>query len=231
MMALLKLDARLSAVLSLISAEVHADIGTDHAALPLALIESGRCERVIAVELNPGPLALARRAVAASGLSACIEVRQGDGFTPILPSEIGSASLCGLGARTILGILDRAAWLPPALILQPNAEPEVLRGWAQVHGFHLIAETLAKGFWRYPVLRFEARDGPDPAYQNLPHAAARRFGPHLLRRRDAGLLVELERQHLRLSRLAPQGNPRVQTDLQTVQDALEWLQLQSQPVS
>ena len=224
MTAPLKLDARLSAVSGLIEAEVHADIGTDHAALPLALIQSGRCERVIAVELNPGPLALARRAVAASGLASRIEVRQGDGFGPIVPGEVGSASLCGMGARTILGILERAAWLPGALILQPNAEPEVLRGWAWQRGFHLTDETLAEGFWRYPVLRFEERTGPDPAYLNLPHAAALRFGPHLLRRRDAGLRAELERQHLRLGRLAPQGNPRVQADLQTVHDALDWLQ-------
>ncbi|WP_293912805.1 tRNA (adenine(22)-N(1))-methyltransferase TrmK [Deinococcus sp.] len=224
MTAPLKLDARLHAVLSLTEAEVHADIGTDHAALPLALIQSGRCERVIAVELKGGPLALARRAVAASGLANRIEVRQGDGFGPILPGEVGSASLCGLGARTILSILERAAWLPPMLILQPNAEPEVLRGWAQAKGFHLNAETLAEGFWRYPILKFEQRDGLDPAYLNLPHAAALRFGPHLLRRRDAGLLAELERQHGRLSHLYSTGGERVQADLQTVRDALSWLQ-------
>ena len=231
MTATLKLDARLHAALSLIRIEVHADIGTDHAALPLALIESGRCQRVIAVELNPGPLALARRAATSSGLAAQIEVRQGDGFAPILPGEIGSASLCGLGARTILGILERAAWLPPTLVLQPNAEPEVLRGWALESGFHLTAETLAEGFWRYPVLKFEGRSGPDPAYLNLPHAAALRFGPHLLRRADLQLLAELERQHLRLSRLAPNGSERVQADLQIVRDALDWLQIGPQLVS
>lgn len=140
------LDARLSAVLGFIRADTHADIGSDHARLPLALIDSGRCQHVIAVELNPGPLALARSAVARAGLGAQIEVRRGDGFAPIVPSEVQSASLSGMGARTILSILERAAYLPGALILQPNADPEALRRWAAHHGYHLTAEALIPGF-------------------------------------------------------------------------------------
>jgi len=207
-------------VLAFIRAETHADIGTDHAALPLALIETGRCSRVIAAELHPGPLALARQSVARAGMGARIEVRQGDGFAPIAPDEIQSASLTGMGARTIRDILVRASWLPPQLVLQPNAEPEVLRGWARSHGYHLSAEALIPGFWRYPVLKFEQAAGPDPAYAALPHVAALRYGPHLLRSADLHLHAELNAQARRLAALTRHGRPQVLAELRVVQDAL-----------
>ncbi len=210
-------------MLALIRAETHADIGTDHAALPLALIEAGRCGRVIAAELHPGPLRLAQMAVMRAGLSQQIEVRQGDGFVPIAPDEVQSASLTGMGARTIRAILTRASWLPPQMVLQPNAEPEVLRGWAQSHGYHLTAEALVAGFWRYPVLKFEQSPGPDPAYAGLPRAAALRYGPHLLKSADPHLHAELNAQVQRLSKLAAHGRPQVLAELRVVQDALAFL--------
>ena len=217
------LDARLQAVLGFIQSETHADIGTDHARLPIGLIESERCARVIAVELNPGPLALAQATVKRSALAGQIEVRQGDGFAPVQPGEVQSASLTGMGARTMLGILERAEHLPSSLILQPNAEPEALRGWALKHGYHLKAEALIPGFWRYPVLRFEAASGADPAYSGLPLFAALNFGPHLLKSGDIHLQAELTAQQRRLSALAAHGRPGVQGDLQTVRAALEVL--------
>ena len=215
-----KLDARLQAVLTFIQAEAHADIGTDHARLPIALIQSGRCRNVVAVELNPGPLALAQAAVKRSALAGQIEVRQGDGFAPVQPGEVQSASLTGMGARTMLGILERAEHLPSALIPQPNAEPEALRGWALKHGYHLKAEALIPGFWRYPVLRFEAASGADPAYSGLPLSAALKFGPHLLNSGDSHLKAELTAQQRRLSGLATHERPGVLGQLRAVQDAL-----------
>ena len=217
------LDARLQAVLTFIRAEAHADIGTDHARLPIALIESERCVSVIAIELNPGPLALAQAAVSGSRLAGQIEVRRGDGFAPIAPGEVESASLTGMGARKMLGILERAEHLPPALILQPNAEPEALRGWALKHGYHLKAEALIPGFWRYPVMKFAAASGDDLAYSGLPHSAALKFGPHLLKSRDTHLWAELTAQQRRLSVLAAHGRPGVLGQLTAVQDALALL--------
>ncbi|AWN21821.1 tRNA (adenine-N(1))-methyltransferase [Deinococcus irradiatisoli] len=217
------LDARLQTVLEFIEADVHADIGTDHARLPLALVRSGRCQRVIAVEVSAGPLALARSEVARAGLGDRIEVRHGDGLAPIGPGEVDSASLTGMGARTILGILSRARWLPPSLVVQPNAEAGALRSWARRNGYHLQNEALVPGFWRYPVLHLVSAPGPDPAYTDLPEAAALSFGPHLLRAADAQLAAELRQQERRLAALAQHGRPEVSAELQTVLTALRTL--------
>jgi tRNA (adenine22-N1)-methyltransferase len=212
------LDARLEAVLGLIRAEVHADIGSDHGHLPIRLIREGRAARCVIVELNPGPLALARRKVARARLEAQIEVRAGDGFGPVQPGEVGSASVTGMGAGTITGILRRAgldgmgARLPPALVVQPNDSPGPLRAWAREHGYHLTAERLIPGYWPYPVLRLDRALGEDPAYAGLPLNAALRYGPHLLREGAALLLEQVLADIARLTPLAAPGRT-AQTEL------------------
>ena len=204
-----------------IRAKVHADIGSDHARLPIALLRSGRAGRVIVVEKHPGPAEVARAALATADLAARSEVRLGDGFAPLAPGEVESASLTGLGARTILGILERAGErLPPTLVLQSNDSAEPLRRWALGAGYHLRAEALAPGFWAYPVLHLERGRGEDPAHAGLPLEVALRFGPHLLRAGDPLLMSELKRQRARLIPLAPHGRAEVERDLALVQRAM-----------
>ncbi|MGY2894270.1 tRNA (adenine(22)-N(1))-methyltransferase [Deinococcus sp. UYEF24] len=230
------LDARLKAAADLIRAERHADIGSDHATLPIWLLQSGRAECVIVVEKTTGPLEVARRAVAQAGLSGRADLRLGDGLEPLQAAELESVSLTGMGARTMLGILERgraAGRVPAALVVQPNDGAGLLRGWARAHGYRLVAERMASGFWRYPVLRLERQSGPggynsvadhDPAYDGLPEAAALWYGPHLLRQAHPLLLQELQAQLARLEPLERHARPQVLTDLRTVRSALAWLE-------
>lgn len=214
------LDARLEAVLGLTEAETHADIGSDHAHLPLRLIREGRVQRAVVVELNPGPLALARRNVARARLEGQIEVREGDGFAPLYPGEVESASVTGMGAGTIAAILRRGAErVPPALVLQPNDSPRPIRQWARDAGYHLRAERLIPGYWPYPVLRLERAEGPDPTYNGLPLAAALRYGPHLLREGSALLRRQVWADVVRLTPLAAPGRTTEQ-ELETAREAL-----------
>ncbi|WP_102126118.1 tRNA (adenine(22)-N(1))-methyltransferase TrmK [Deinococcus planocerae] len=218
------LDPRLAAVLALVEAEAHADIGSDHAHLPIHLIREGRVRRCVVVELNPGPLAHARRNVALARLEDRIEVREGDGFAPLLPGEIGSASVSGMGAGTALGILRRAGErLPPTLVLQTNDSARPLRVWAREQGYHLTAERLIPGYWPYPVLRLERRDGPDPAYAGLPEDAALRYGPHLLRERPEVLWRLVRADVARLTPLAAPGRT-AQVELEEAREALAVLE-------
>ncbi|MGI8747352.1 MAG: class I SAM-dependent methyltransferase [Deinococcus sp.] len=151
-------DSRLAAALALIRAEVHADIGSDHAALPVALLRSGRVGRCIVVEKKAAPLEVARGTLERARLLDRAELRLGDGFAPLLAGEVESASLTGMGGRTLLGILERgAARLPQRLVLQPNDSAAGLRGWARRQGYWLTHEELVPGFWRYPLLAEELK--------------------------------------------------------------------------
>ncbi|WP_407569568.1 tRNA (adenine(22)-N(1))-methyltransferase [Deinococcus altitudinis] len=244
------LDARLEAAAELIRAERHTDIGSDHASLPIWLLQSGRAGRVIVVEKTPGPLEVARRALTQAGVSGRAELRLGDGLEPLHPAasqgELESVSLTGMGARTMLGILERgraAGRVPAALVVQPNDGAGLLRGWARAHGYRLVAERMASGFWRYPVLRLERQKSPvesgtvgnrtstatdhDPAYDGLPEAAALWYGPHLLRQAHPLLVQELRAQLARLEPLERHARPRLLTDLSTVRSALAWLEQQT----
>lgn len=220
------LDARLQAVFEYIQSGTHADIGSDHAHLPIRLVQAGRAEKCVVVELNPGPLAHAQQNVALSGLSTQIDVRQGDGFGPVQPGEVHSASLCGMGAGTMRDILTAGAALsdvlPDVLVLQPNDSAGPLRVWAQQNGFHVEAERLVAGYWTYPVLRLRRQAGPDPAYDGLPHAAALRYGPRLLRQNEALLRAQIQADLKRLQAVAVPGRP-AHTEWLAAQAALEVL--------
>lgn len=221
------LDERLTAAAGLIRASLHADIGSDHAGLPIWLLRSDRAERVVIVEKTPGPLEVAHRAVTRAGLGARAQLRLGDGLAPLHLHELESVSLTGMGARTMLAILERGRNLgrvPEALVLQPNDSPGLLRVWGRANGYHLSAEALAPGFWRYPVLRLDLAEGPDPVYAGMPEAAALQYGPHLLKQPHPLLPGELQSQLARLESLERHGKPEVRRDLKTVRSALAWLE-------
>ena len=78
----MNLDERLRAMAAyVVEGSRVADIGTDHAQLAIELIMSGRASRVIATDLNAGPLEAARKNIFAAGLDDRIDVRLGDGLT------------------------------------------------------------------------------------------------------------------------------------------------------
>lgn len=126
---------------------VVADIGTDHALLPIYLVAKGICPKAVATELNAGPYRSARTAVHLQGLDGKIDVRQGDGLRPLLPGEAQVIVLAGLGGNTIRQILAAAPEVLAAarrLILQPMVDAGDLRLWLVEKGWRLVDETLVE---------------------------------------------------------------------------------------
>lgn len=182
-----KLEPRLLAVAQEIQARTHADIGADHALLPRYLLLTGRVQRVVVVEKHRGPWENSRRAL--QGLNAA--VRLGDGLGALEPGEAESLSLCGMGARLMVRILEaHPDRLPPRLILQPNDNALPLRRWALKAGYALTNEQMVEGFWCYSILTLER--GPCTAYAGLPLEPALRFGPLLLKARHPLQRAELQ---------------------------------------
>ena len=176
------------------------------------------------MEKNLEPLERARRNAARFGLP--LETRHGDGLRALRPGEVSSLSLCGMGAKTIRGLLERDPEVLEAVqnvVAQPNDWAEPPRRWAKSNGFWLEQEGLVPGFWDYTVLHLRRNPGEDPAYLGIPLELGYAFGPHLLRQKDARLQAALERTKTRLERVVQYANPRVQRDWMRVQAALEWL--------
>jgi tRNA (adenine22-N1)-methyltransferase len=223
------LEPRLQAVCDLIRAEKHADIGTDHAYLPLHLLRSGRVQHCIATEKTPGPYQKALESIRRAGLEQvgmqnALELRLGNGLVPLEPREVSSISITGMGSKTILSILEGSPAQLLALehlVLQPNDSALPLRIWAKQAGFWVTEECLPRGFWSYPVIKLERNPAPDPAYLGLPEEIALYCGPLLLRRHDPELLANLEFQKRRLEPLLDTKNASVKQEWAWVMAALE----------
>ena len=101
------LDPRLSLVFDLYGeCDLAADIGTDHGHLPAALLQRGRCQRMILTDISPDALNNARSEMIRLGLTGRTDLRLGDGLDPLSAQETCSfISITGMGGRTIRNIL------------------------------------------------------------------------------------------------------------------------------
>lgn len=143
-----KLSDRLSRVLDQIPAGSRlADIGSDHALLPVAAVQGGKAVSAIAGEVNPGPFEAAKRGVAEAGQGRVIDVRRGDGLEVLEAGEADCITVCGMGGALIAAILDRGTVLGKlqgvkTLVLQPNVGEEILRCWLVEHDWVLTGEQI-----------------------------------------------------------------------------------------
>lgn len=122
-----------------------ADIGSDHAYLPVYLIENNIAQRAVAGEVNPGPFEAAKRTVAEHGLSDKIIVRKGDGLAVISAGEADVVTINGMGGGTIADILDNGAdklETVTRLVLQPMVDAEQLRRWLHANRWQIAAEDI-----------------------------------------------------------------------------------------
>jgi tRNA (adenine22-N1)-methyltransferase len=122
-----------------------ADIGSDHALLPVAAVRSGKAAGAVAGEVNPGPYEAARKQVSDAGLKERITVRRGDGLEVISAGEVDVITIAGMGGALIASILDRGLSKldeVKLLILQPNVGEDILRRWLLEHHWVVVAEQL-----------------------------------------------------------------------------------------
>ena len=182
-----KLPPRLRALAELVPPGASlADIGTDHGYLPLALLAEGRITRAVGCDIGAGPLAAAAAHAKAAGLENRLQLRQCDGLEAVLPGEVDTVAIAGMGGETIAGILRRAPWLLAAgclLLLQPMSKQALLRRWLQANGWRITAERpVREGETFYTVLAAAPGEMP-PLSPGEAEAGVRRLleGQPLLR--------------------------------------------------
>jgi tRNA (adenine22-N1)-methyltransferase len=164
----MKFGKRLELIASKISKNhTVIDIGTDHAYLPIYLINEGISRKVIATEILPGPYGRARENIKKVGLEGFIELRLGSGFNPIKPKEGDIAVIAGMGAMTIKNILNESrekVCFFKKLILQPMRNQEKLRKYLLTTGYEIIDEDVAfedKKYYEITVVK-KAQKHLDP---------------------------------------------------------------------
>lgn len=143
-----QLDNRLMALAKLVRKDKKfADIGTDHAYLPVFLVEKGVISKAIAADLRKGPLDNARETVVAHNLTENIELRLSDGLDNFKENEVQEIAVAGMGGLLISEFINRTNWLKNKeihLILQPMTHIEDLRKALFDNGFIIDDEVVAK---------------------------------------------------------------------------------------
>jgi len=161
------ISKRLETVASFVpQGAVLLDVGSDHAYLPMELVEKGHIKRAIAGEVVEGPYQSAVRNVESHGLTEKIQVRLANGLAAFEESDQVSVITIVEEGLDKLANVER-------LILQPNNREDELRSWLQEHGFQIIAESILEEAGKfYEIIVVEAGE------MNLS-ARDTRFGPFL----------------------------------------------------
>lgn len=185
-----ELDPRLSAVSKMVIAgQLLADIGTDHALLPIYLVENNIVPGAIASDLADDPCRRAIEAVRRSGCPERIQIRKGSGLEVLEPGEVATIVIAGMGGDTITQILS-ADWQRASTycqyVFQPMSRVGALRealsrqGWqmkeevvvpVQQH-FYIIISSIPGGK-AYNLSRLELDVGP--LLLRSPSAAAQSY--------------------------------------------------------
>ncbi|MDE5582635.1 MAG: tRNA (adenine(22)-N(1))-methyltransferase TrmK, partial [Ruminococcus sp.] len=142
------LDNRLKMCAEMVSGNgIVCDVGTDHAYLAVELIQSGKCQKVIASDVKIGPLGSAQRTIEKYEISDKVKLIRSDGLESIPLDEVSDIVIAGMGGETIVEILhncERLAESKIRLILQPMTKAEVLRKWLYDSNFTITSEKIVE---------------------------------------------------------------------------------------
>lgn len=179
----MELSKRLLAVAGLVTEGASvADIGTDHGYVPIYLVRRGIAEKVIALDINKGPLSRAKAHIAACGLAEQIEVRLSDGLLKVCPGEVDVVIAAGMGGGLAIQILEEGKAVVSSLkycILQPQSEIGRVRRYLDENGFRIVEEEMVEeGGKFYPMMKAVYAE-PGEEYEEYEY----QYGKRLLERR------------------------------------------------
>lgn len=148
-MEIIQLSKRLKTVADFVKKDLPiADIGSDHAYLPIYLIQNDIISSAIAGEVVEGPFENAKNKVNSLKIEDKISVRLGSGLNVLTTEdEIGTVTVCGMGGNLITEILLEGlnkSKLPlnARLVLQPNNGEKTLRKFLKENKFKILSESI-----------------------------------------------------------------------------------------
>ncbi len=141
------LSARLACVASLVPAGARvADIGSDHAYLPAALVLDGKINFAIAGEVVKGPYENAVHEIKDHQLEGQVIPRLADGLAAIEPADkVDTITIAGMGGSLIASILEKGKnklTEIKRLVLQPNVGESQLREWLMNNHYQIMTEKI-----------------------------------------------------------------------------------------
>ncbi len=141
---MITLDSRLSLCASFVRQDSKlADIGTDHAYLPVWLCQNGVCKSAVAADINPEPLSRGQLTIAQAGLEDKVKTRLSDGLKSISADEADDIVIAGMGGELIAKIIldcEYSRDKDKRFILQPMTKSELLIERLCQNGFEILSQ-------------------------------------------------------------------------------------------
>ncbi|SDZ20276.1 tRNA (adenine22-N1)-methyltransferase [Proteiniborus ethanoligenes] len=187
----MKLSPRLQAIADYVQkGATVADIGTDHGYIPVYLVDNNVSNKIIATDINIGPLENAKSYIEKKSYEEIIETRLGNGLEPLSPNEVDTVIIAGMGGLLITEILESSQVVTQKInrfILQPMVGSEELRRYLYRSKYKIIDEKLAKeGHKIYEII--VAAHGED----NIDNEIYYEIGKKLVENKDKHLKELLE---------------------------------------
>jgi len=160
----MKLSKRLQMVADLVPpGSGVADIGTDHAYIPIYLVQNEISDFCIAGDIRKGPLGRAQKNIAAYGLEGKIKTCLAPGFDGIKAGQAQTGIIAGMGGDMIADILKNIPEGMNTIVMQPMTMVDKARRGVHGAGWSITQERLAReGKRLYHVI--VAQDKPQQAY-------------------------------------------------------------------
>jgi tRNA (adenine22-N1)-methyltransferase len=220
-----------------------ADIGSDHALLPVYLAQQKHIIKAVAGEVNEGPFQAASKQVREAGLEAIIDVRHGNGLEVVAAGEIDVITIAGMGGTLIADILEAGKHKlanVSLLILQPNVGEYNVRSWLLNNHWVLRDEQILEEDGKiYEVLTAApvklVKTSNEELYQErqLPNRMTvnrdmlLRLGPFLLHKPEAAWFrkwqSELDKLDMIMQRLALSALPESRVKERELQQEIDWI--------
>ena len=154
----MELSVRLQAVADMVTEGTKvADVGTDHAYIPIYLVEHDKNPSAIAMDINRGPLKKAEENISSHNLENKIETRLSDGLKQLHLGEADSVVIAGMGGGLVVKIMEEGTLHKKYVkewILQPQSEISKVRQYLNENGYCIVEENMVIDEGKfYPMMR------------------------------------------------------------------------------
>lgn len=218
----MELSKRLYAVASLVTEGASvADIGTDHGYVPIYLMKNKIASKVIALDINKGPLERARMHVIGHGLKGQIETRLSDGLKNVKPGEVDTMIAAGMGGGLVIKILNDSREVVDQLtycILQPQSEIAKVRKYLAKNQLKIVDEDMVEEDGKfYPMMKVV--HGEPEKYEEYEYI----YGKKLLEKKHIVLEKYLLREQCAKQSILEQLRVRLENSESARQRAVEMI--------
>lgn len=183
----MKLSKRLQAVAEMVTdGSSIADIGTDHAFLPIELVRSGRISFALAMDINKSPLERAIEHISQYGLSDIIKCRLSNGMNKLDKDEVDCAVIAGMGGDLISEIISSDHDKVKEVIVSPHTHPETVRRTLRKYNYKIVSEDFVIDSEKYyPIIKAVKTHSNDISETECPEYDY--FGKLLIQDRNSNL--------------------------------------------